>query len=274
MRKAHNFKDLTGQRFGRLTVVSRAENTQSGQTRWNCRCDCGNKKIIMGSSLRKGITTSCGCYRKENLLKCSIKHGKKNTRLYVVWQGMRRRCFDTNIEAYKNYGGRGITVCPKWLDFESFYTWAIANGYDENAKRGECTLDRIDVNGNYEPDNCRWVNMKAQANNMRKNVNLEYNGETKTLREWCELLNLSYNTIYGRLMKGWDIQKALETPIRKSHRQTKRILQKDMNGKIIKEYENLRQVSLQNGYNQGSITKCCNKDRKTAYGYIWEFLDD
>lgn len=227
----------------------------------------------MGSSLRKGITMSCGCYRKENLLKCSIKHGKKNTRLYVVWQDMRMRCFNPNNEAYKNYGGRGITVCQEWLDFQKFYTWAMSSGYDENAKFGECTLDRIDVNGNYEPSNCRWVNMKVQANNMRKNVNLEYNGETKTLREWCETLNLSYNTIYGRLMKGWDMRKALETPIRKSRKRTKKVLQIGKNGMIIKEYESVREASLQNGYNQGSITKCCDGEQKTAYGYMWKFLE-
>lgn len=272
MRKAHNFKDLTGKRFGRLTVTSRAENTKSGQTRWNCHCDCGNEKMIMGSSLRKGMTTSCGCYRKENLLKCSVKHGKKSTRLYTVWQDMKMRCINPNNEAYKNYGGRGITVCKEWFDFENFYTWAMSSGYDENAEFGKCTLDRIDVNGNYEPDNCRWVNMKSQANNMRKNVNLKYNGEMKTLREWCETLNLSYNTIYGRLMKGWDTRKAFETPIRKSSKRTKRVLQTSKSGAIIKEYENVREASLQNGYNQGSITKCCDGEQKTAYGFVWEFL--
>lgn len=186
---------------------------------------------------------------------------------------MKARCFNQNNEAYKNYGGRGITICKEWFDFENFYKWAISSGYDENAEFGVCTLDRKDVNGNYEPSNCRWANMKTQSNNTRKNVVLNYNGQEKTLREWCEILNLSYNTIYGRLMKGWDIQKAFETPIRKSLKRTKKVLQLDKSGVIIKEYKDVREASLQNGYNQGSITKCCDGEQKTAYGYMWKFSE-
>lgn len=144
---------------------------------------------------------------------------EKHIRLYRVWKGVKSRCQNESSTAYEHYGGRGIKVCDEWLGvdgFENFLDWALKNGYNENAKRGECTLDRIDSNGDYSPQNCRWKDMKAQSNNTRRNRLVEYKGEIKTLAEWVNLLNMDYSVVLWRIDKGgWNIEKAFETPPRK-----------------------------------------------------------
>lgn len=153
------------------------------------------------------------------------KHGcgKRNssTRLYNVWKNMKVRCNNPHSKEYKYYGERGICVCDEWNDFREFQKWAYANGYDENAKRGECTLDRIDVNKNYEPSNCRWVNMKVQCNNRRlwgtnthnhKMITWTYKGETHTVREWSEITGIDNKILRTRKHKGWNIERILTTP--------------------------------------------------------------
>lgn len=139
----------------------------------------------------------------------NYKHGLKNTRLFSIWSNMKTRCYNSNSLQFKSYGARGIKICTEWLnDFKKFYDWAMSNGYDDNL-----TLDRIDVNGHYEPSNCRWTTSKVQANNRRTNKLLEYNGEIKTLMEWCEDHEINYKTVRDRLKRGWDIEKALECPV-------------------------------------------------------------
>lgn len=164
--------DLTGQKYGRLSVIKRVENSKHHASQWLCMCDCGKEVIRSSNSLRTGHSISCGCARKEStrkwLERYNTKHGMARSRLYVVWSGMKGRTTNPNNTRYADYGGRGIKVCKEWLDFATFQKWAIENGYDEHAKYGDCTLDRINVDGNYEPTNCRWVNLVVQARNKRR----------------------------------------------------------------------------------------------------------
>ncbi|RRC92739.1 hypothetical protein EII25_03435 [Erysipelotrichaceae bacterium OH741_COT-311] len=136
---------------------------------WECNCDCGNKTEVIQENLLNGHTKSCGCASSKYTMGERMKtHGMSNTRLYYVWKAMKARCSNPNVEQYPNYGGRGIFVCAEWMSsFDNFKEWALLNGYDSNAEFGKCTIDRINPDGNYEPSNCRWVDMKVQANNKR-----------------------------------------------------------------------------------------------------------
>ncbi len=196
-------KDITGNRYGRLMVVGRAEkNGTNGQTRWICLCDCGNRTIVHKSNLTSGDTRSCGCLAKETARKQETKHGKSRTRLYRIWIGMKDRCGNPNNP---HYGGRGITVCDEWQsDFEAFYRWAISNGY-----KNDLTIDRIDNDGNYEPSNCRWVTGKQNSNNKSNNKKYEYEGQEYTIPELSRMTGINASTIRSRLKAGWSIARAI-----------------------------------------------------------------
>lgn len=210
--------DLTGNRFGRLTVIKPDGFYYSPkgrkETLWLCRCDCGNEIKTRSCNLGR-YTNSCGCLRKEITSKNYKIHGKTGSRLYRIWMRMKQCCYNPNNPNYKHYGGRGITVCKEWKDdFQAFYDWAIASGYDYNAEFGECTIDRIDVNGNYEPSNCRWTNVDIQSRNKRSNITIEFRGQTKVLKDWAKELGISYNTLYSRLHNSnWDIEKSFTKPV-------------------------------------------------------------
>jgi len=174
--------ELTGQKFGRLTVVGRGKRDKIGEQFWVCLCECGNSREIRKTSLTNGDTKSCGCIRREQLR----THGGKKTRLYEVWHSMKKRCTEPNCKAFKHYGGRGITICQQWAhDFVAFRDWSTTHGYKESL-----TIDRIDVNGDYEPSNCRWATMKEQCNNKRNTVYRTHNGVSKPVSAWVSELGI------------------------------------------------------------------------------------
>lgn len=204
--------DIIGKKFGKLTVLKRSDDyICSGgrkEAQYLCRCDCGNMKIVRGSSLRKGHTTSCGCA----IIEAATKHGLRNTRIYDEYQKMKQRCYNPNNTNYKYYGGKGIKVCDEWLDSEEglvkFYFWAITHGYRDNL-----TIDRINSNGDYTPENCRWTNHTIQANNKGNNVYLTLNGVSHTAATWSEITGISVYNIYNRKKNlKWNDEKTLTTP--------------------------------------------------------------
>lgn len=210
--------DITGQRFGRLVVIKRTDNTAKGKPMWLCQCDCGNIKAINGSCLVGGMTKSCGCYNKELAAERQLKHGgcrrnEEREALYNTWSEIKRRCETPTSHAYKYYGGRGIKLCPEWHDYANFRKWAYENGYNPNVSGHKCSIDRIDVNGNYEPSNCRWVDALTQANNTRSNHLVTYKGNTYTVSELARKIKMSYPTLLRRINIGWDIEKAVNTEV-------------------------------------------------------------
>ena len=204
-----SFHDLTGQKFGRLTVVNRAGTGKDKQVLWLCKCDCGSNCIVFASNLRKGHTKSCGCLQKEATSKANKTHGMRHSRLYHIWNAMIGRCHRKADRAYPSYGGRGIAVCDEWHSFAGFHSWALAAGYEDGL-----SIDRIDNDLGYSPSNCRWVTRYVQANNKRSNRCVEYNGETHTIAEWAEILGIKYATLRKRINDGWDVEKAFSAPVR------------------------------------------------------------
>lgn len=200
-------EDLTGKRFNKLVVLHRVENGKGDKSRWKCVCDCGNETTVSGINLKTGAVKSCGCLRhmKHNT------HHLSNTRLYRIWNAMKNRCYLKTHHAYSYYGARGITVCDEWKDsFESFYDWAISNGYSENL-----TIDRINNSEGYYPGNCKWVTREEQVNNRRSCIRITYNGETKNLMQWCKLLDLPYKLINQRMkLKNISFEEAISIPIK------------------------------------------------------------
>ena len=194
MRKLAN--DLTGKKFGKLEVIG-VHDTGSRKTYYVCQCDCGNVKVVRADALISGATKSCGCIKKEQdkaNLAANHSHKMSGTRIYETWQDMKRRCYNKQNARYDRYGGRGITVCDEWLNnFQSFYDWAISNGYSD-----DLTIDRIDNDGNYEPSNCRWSTAKEQCNNRGSNINITIGNATKSLMCWCEIFNVDYKKVYAR----------------------------------------------------------------------------
>ena len=212
----HNEIDITGMKFGRLTAIKKIGKSDSHGALWLCQCDCGKMHEARSSYLRNGFTTSCGCYRSElNAEKArrmgekNVRHGKSRRRskdpLYLVWHSMKARCTYPNHISYRNYGGKGVTVCDEWQAFESFYEWAMGHGY----KKG-LAIDRIDSDGNYEPSNCRFVT-QAENNKARKGTRwVTIDGETHTLPDWARIVgNISYRGIRYRLQHGWSEKEAI-----------------------------------------------------------------
>lgn len=196
--------NIFGRKYNKLTVLQKDCDNQRRKV--ICQCDCGNIVSVRLDHVKSNRTKSCGCLRKQVLL----KHNLSQSRLYQIWEGMIQRSYNKKSSNYKNYGGRGITVCDEWLnDFVTFKDWAINNGYND-----KLTLDRITVNGDYKPSNCRWVTMKEQSNNKRNNKYITYKDETKTLSQWSDFTGINAKTIQTRLRLGWSIDKALTTSVK------------------------------------------------------------
>lgn len=205
------FLDLTGMRFGRLTVTSRAKDfiqtNGRRRTAWICKCDCGNSITALTDNLKRGATTSCGCYKRECTSKRASTHHETDTPLYGVWCTMKSRCYNKNVKFYNRYGARGITVCDSWLNcYENFRDWAIKNGYSKGL-----SIDRIDNNKGYSPNNCRWVSSAEQANNRSSNKLITYKGETHNVTEWARILDINPKTIFTRLYNGWNTERVLSS---------------------------------------------------------------
>ena len=218
--------DMSGERYGKLVVLTQA-GIQNKQMMWNCICDCGVRFVASGNSIRRGKTLSCGCVYKQSRPEIArksiakVKHGDSFERLYFVWNDIKSRCNNPNDISYKHYGARGIKVCEEWeKDYTAFKSWAILNGYNKNAKRGECSIDRIDVNGNYSPENCRWISSKEQCNNKTNTIFIEIGGIRKTTSEWAELTGLRRDLIYSRYKRGWKGEEIISKP--DQHRARKR----------------------------------------------------
>lgn len=204
-------KDITGKRFGRLVAVAPVSQSKNGVWKWLCKCDCGNEKIVSIGNLTSGSTRSCGCFRKENAIKNGLKsttHGLSYTSLPQVRSNMLKRCYTKNSKDYHRYGGRGITVCDEWRQSPSvFYKWAVSSGFEEGLR-----IERIDNNGNYCPENCKWITHQEQQNNRENNHTLTFNGKTQTMAQWSRETGILRPTIDDRFRRGWTIEEALTTP--------------------------------------------------------------
>lgn len=198
----------TGMKFNRLTIVSEISKIKERRA-FECVCDCGKTVHIILKELTNGHTKSCGCYKIDNHTLRFTKHGGRGTKLYNVWKGMRMRCNNSNTEHFMAYGGRGITICKDWDEFLTFKTWSIKNGYAEGL-----SIDRINVNGNYEPDNCRWSTQLIQVRNARSNNKITFNNKTQCLSEWAEELGIKRSTLSSRInTMGWSIDRALTAAV-------------------------------------------------------------
>lgn len=205
------FKDLTGQKFGRLTAL-RVDRNDNGKTYWFCKCDCGNTHIVLANRLISGNTVSCGCHKEEikkKIGELNKTHEKSGTRIYRIYQQMISRCYKEYSTNYERYGGRGIEVCPEWRGengFQNFYDWSMESGYKRNL-----TIDRINNDGNYEPSNCRWATNKEQANNRRTSRYIDVDGEKMTVAMFSDMNGIKSRLfVTRRLDKGYDYKKILE----------------------------------------------------------------
>lgn len=261
-RKFAFVEDLTGRRFGRLTVIGRAPN-KGERTMWICKCDCGNIKTIGRANLVKGTTQSCGCLHKEAVRAINKKkHGGTGSPTYIRWRSMKSRCYNPNDIGYANYGGRGIRVCERWLN--SYEAFVADMGVVPSR---EYTLDRIDVNGDYCPENCKWATMKEQSNNKRNNRLLTHNNRTQTISQWCDELGFSRNLAQKRLLDGFTEFEDIFAP----NKSNKAVHQLSEDGTIIRTFPSVVEAARVLGINRYSIYDRCNHKILNPGKYRFEY---
>lgn len=276
-------KIKSGDKFGKLTIVQETTPhvTPCGTIRRSfvCKCDCGNVVVRrLGAFRKKDVNHSCGCLDIERIANLNRKYTKEQTNsfLYSTWHGMKQRCYDSNNSHYKYYGDKGILVCDEWLDdYISFYNWSLSNGASK-----EFTLDRINVNGNYEPSNCRWVDAITQANNKNKNRLIEYNGERLSVMQWSRKTGIKEATIRMRLDRynysagealGYEPHKTKQYD-RKNRR--KPIEQYSLNGELVKLWSSAQEASEILGISINSIRNCATGVYNTGNGFIWRYKNN
>lgn len=260
MRKLKN--DLTGNRYERIVVLQRAEN-KNGRVAYLCKCDCGKEFVTLAQHITRGFVKSCGCGNREKasqrMTKMNTTHGHSGTRLYGIWQNMRSRCYNKHNPAYKSYGGRGIFICNEWNNYLNFEEWAISTGYTD-----ELTIDRINVNKEYSPKNCRWTTRKIQGNNKRTNFYITYHGETKTLAEWADILKMPYSKLKFRLYQKWDIEKAFTNT-----NYGKKKVQCVETGEI---FESAVAAAQSVNVTQSAIANVCRGAHSKCKGLSWKYI--
>lgn len=201
---------LIGAKYGRWTVLKKGK-TPTGRSAYLCECECGSKRWVQGHHLIDGTSKSCGCLSRALSIARHKTHGMSDTHIYFVWRSMLTRCESSQHPTYKNHGARGICVCEEWHEFSKFYDWALKTGYVD---RVGLTLDRIDNDGDYEPSNCRWTDMRVQSNNRRTNSVVEINGRAQTRTQWAREFGINIMTVNSRInISGWDEIRALTTPV-------------------------------------------------------------
>lgn len=204
------YKDLSGEKYGRLLVIERHGSNKHQKANWLCECDCGNQKIVNTGALHSGQTRSCGCLHKEELGDLRRTHGMSNSRLYKIWAGIKKRCYCSKSHNYQWYGGKGIGVCDDWREnFAVFRDWAICNGYND-----KLTIERNNLEGDYCPNNCRWITMFEQHSNTSYNLYLTIKGETKTLSQWSRYSGVHIETIRSRRKRGVPNDNLLDPPLK------------------------------------------------------------
>ncbi len=199
--------DLTGQKFGYLTVLQKTGERTHGKSKaiiWKCVCDCGQICYVSTNKLKSGHTKSCGCYAKKIASDTHRIHGDRQTRLYNIWVRMKQRCENPYDAAYRDYGGRGISVCKDWSNYIGFRNWAVSHGYSDSL-----TIDRVNNDGNYCPENCRWATRKEQSRNRRNNRYITANGEKHLMEDWAQITGIDKRTIHQRLKRGWSEERAI-----------------------------------------------------------------
>lgn len=198
-------KEMIGKKFGCLTILGISSHTDKFKHKYlDCKCDCGKVKAIAMYHITSGASRSCGCKVTEATIRRNTTHGGTGTRLFNIWASMRKRCTNPNEKAYKHYGARGIKISSEWSNFDAFRDWSLNHGYDDSL-----TIDRINVNGDYCPSNCRWISNEEQSRNRTNNRRITINGETRLMVDWLKESPVSATTVYDRLRKGWTVEDAL-----------------------------------------------------------------